>query len=242
MTSTLHSFKAWLALLAVTVLAGCAHPIAVVPDQARLARSADAPAPMPLRVGYHIPAALADMEVTTPGGGGDNIRYFPYRDIDAGFEKMLSNVFSDIVKLPSIAKPAETASSGVHYVIVPTIVTTSGGSGLFTWPPTSFSVDLTSQIRDPAGTLVASPRVVGFGSAETSERIFDHGIAGRRAMEDALLRMQAALRETSFSGAPAQRQRGTTSERLDQLKALRERKDITEEEYEKKRKEILDAL
>ena len=112
MTSTLHSFKAWLALLAITVLAGCAHPIAVVPDQARLARSADAPAPMPLRVGYHIPAALADMEVTTPGGGGDNIRYFPYRDIDAGFEKMLSNVFSDIVKLPSIANPAETASSG----------------------------------------------------------------------------------------------------------------------------------
>ena len=147
-------------------------------------------------VGYYIPPEVESLEVTTPGGGGDNVRYYPYRDMAEGFHKMLSNVFASVVKLDSPADKPTLDREGVNYVIVPTMVTTSGGSAFLTWPPTHFSVDLTSQVRSADGELVASPRVVGIGNADTGERLSERGIAGRRAMEDALLKMQSGLFDT----------------------------------------------
>jgi hypothetical protein len=232
------------ALLAIT-FAGCAHPIKVSPDLARLDRAPDSPPRLALSVGYYIPAEVASVEVTTAGGGGDNVRYYPYRDLEPGFQKILSNVFTSVVKLTSISdRPAQSGES-INYIVVPAIITSSGGSGFFTWPPTSFTVDLTSQVRDKDGKLFTSPRVVGTGSAETSERLSEHGIAGRRAMEDALLKMQTALFEANFLGVskqPSATNRGSTADRLSHIKELRDRGLLTEREYEEKRKEILDSL
>ena len=124
------------------------------------------------------------------------------------------------------------------------------GSGLFTWPPTNFTVDLTCNVRDSTGTLMATPRVVGTGSAETGERLRHHGIAGERAMEDALTKMQAALLETRFGGGPSngqisrpQTSGGMTRDsavRFAHLKELRDKGLINQAEYEAKRKAILD--
>ena len=246
---TLNRFL--LAITAVLLVAGCAHPITVIPDASRLERSSTAPVRIAANVGYYIPPAASSIEITTPGGGGDNVRYFPYRDIETGFQKMLSNVFASAVKLNSISDSSGIARDRIDYVIVPEIVTTSGGSGLFTWPPTSFTVDLTCNVRDSSGTLIASPRVVGAGGAETSERLPEHGIAGRRAMEDALLKMQASLLETRLratsSDARATQPRSpasgsTASGRLAELKELKDKGLISQEEYEAKRKAILEAL
>jgi hypothetical protein len=43
--------------------------------------------------------------------------------------------------------------------------------------------------------VIADPRVVGVGMAETSERLVDHGFAGRRAMEEALMKTHSALQQ-----------------------------------------------
>lgn len=180
-------------------LVGCAHPIKISPDMSRLETASTAQPRMTNKVGYYIPPEVESVEVTTQGGGGDNVRYYPYSDMDPGFHKILSNVFASVVKLPYPTDKSTLEREGIDYVIVPTIVTTSGGSGFFTWPPTNFSVDLTSQIRGSDGKLIASPRVVGIGNAGTSERLSEYGIAGRRAMEDALLKMQLALFETNLS-------------------------------------------
>jgi hypothetical protein len=181
-------------------LVGCAHPIKISPDMSRLEPVSTAQPRLTTTAGYYIPPEVESVEVTTQGGGGDNVRYYPYRDMAAGFHKMLSNVFASVVKLASPTDKPTLDREGINYVIVPTMVTTSGGSGFFTWPPTNFSVDLTSQIRNAEGKLIASPRVVGIGDADTAERLSEHGIAGRRAMEDALLKMQSALFETNFNG------------------------------------------
>ncbi len=69
--------------LACLVLFGCAHPITMNPDLAAVTVPAGAK-PIAKKVGYHIPEALRSVEVTTPGGGGDKVRYFPYRDIEPG--------------------------------------------------------------------------------------------------------------------------------------------------------------
>ena len=110
------------------------------------------------------------LEVTTPDGGGDNVRYYPYRDMDAGYAQMLGNVFSDVIKMQAPSGLAKLEAD-LDYVVQPEIMTSSGGSGLLTWPPTNFSVDMTSSIRDMSGSLVAKPRVLGIGAANTREAL-----------------------------------------------------------------------
>lgn len=194
-------------------------------------------------MGYYIAPTVAAVEVTTAGGGGDNVRYFPYRDIETGFQRVLSNVFGSAEKIDVM--PAGTEQSKFELVITPVLVTSSGGSGFFTWPPTNFTADLISQIRDRDGKLIASPRVVGTGAAETGERLSDHGFAGKRALEDALNKMQKALVETDLHGTPGKllnSANGSAEERLRRIKELRDNGSITEQEYEGRRKAVVDAL
>jgi hypothetical protein len=165
---------------------------------------------------------------------------------------MLSNVFSDVVRLESQPDRQPEARSGVDFTIVPVIVTTSGGSGLFTWPPTNFTVDLSNDVRDATGKRIATVRVVGSGSADTGERLRSHGLAGARAMADALAKMQVAMLETTLplASAAAEPSRAippaaspnAVADRLAQLKGLKEKGVISEAEYEAKRKAILDSL
>ena len=80
-------------MVAVVLMAGCAHRINIVPDTTKLELVSPTAPRVTANVGLYIPQEARSVEVTTPGGGGDNVRYYPYVDIEAGFEKMLSNVF-----------------------------------------------------------------------------------------------------------------------------------------------------
>lgn len=240
-------FKSLLSALFMFILAGCAHSIEISPNLARLERLPSDPPRLSSNIGYYIPAETISLEVITPGGGGDSVKYYPYRDMEAGFQKILSNVFTSVVKLVSLPDEGHVAN-GIDYVISPTVVTNSGGGGP-TYMPKSFTVDLTSQIRNREGKPVTDLRVVGTGSVDGyMERLSDRGIAGRQAMEDALLKMQAALREANFHGTekekqqPAVTNKDVTADRLAHLKELKDQGLITEKEYEEKRKAILDSL
>jgi hypothetical protein len=234
------------------LVAGCAHPIDVAPNLAKLDRSSIADTRIPARVGYYIPASASSLEVTTPGGGGDNVRYFPYRDIEDGFKKMLSNVFEGVSRLTSIGDTSDAARDGIDFIVVPEVVTNSSSESFITWTPMSFSVDLTSSIRDKVGKLITTLRVVGTGRAtEYGERLSDKGIAGRRAMEDALMKMQESFMEAKVLRAkpdarPTQQRpppvAGPAAARLSELKELMEKGLISREEYEAKRKAILESL
>src|SRR5882757_841160 len=104
---------------ATALLAGCAHPIKVAPDVAKLERVSSTLPRLTANVGYYIPPEVSSVEVTTAGGGGDNIRYYPYTDVEPGFEKMLSNVFTGVVKLNSITDMPGIARGGTQYIIQP---------------------------------------------------------------------------------------------------------------------------
>ena len=242
-----------LAIFCLT-LGGCAHSISITPDLAKIELTSNSVARVNVKVGYYIPPELSAIEITTAGGGGDNVRYYPYREIENGFQKILSNNFVSVVKLTSaieLAQISQEGKEGIKYSFFPELITNSGGSGLFTWPPTNFTVDLTVKVRDANGTVIGSPRVIGVGSADTSERLSKYGIAGERAMEDALLKMQAALREMKFNDmalkVSAQQQSlpdaGNSVElRLIHIKDLKLKGLISDDEYEFKRKEIIDGL
>ena len=240
------------AIATTVVLGGCAHPISIAPNLASIDTKTSLPEKVKAKIAYYIPQESLNREVTTPGGGGDNVRYFPYRDAEVGYEKMLSNTFETVVKRTQPAGSNKVLDGDTNFLLEPELITISGSTGFFTWPPTNFSVDMTSRVRDLSGKLVGSPRVLGAASVEG---IFDmkgnHGITGQNAMEDALQKMQASLVEFfrdllnggSPSASPTLRSGrnavSQTEERLVGLRALLEKGLINTDEYEKKRKDIL---
>lgn len=186
--------KLILSIAAVAALVGCAHPISLTPNIEKIEPDA-ASKPIAKNVAYYIADDERAREVVTPGGGGDKVSYLPYRDIETAFYKMLTNVFGSVTKLKSPTDAAAISKNNVSYVITPKMVTNSSSPSPFTWPPTKFNVDLTCRISDPTGNLVASQTVNGQGNAEFDEFKKDFSLSGKRATEDALLKMQRTLLE-----------------------------------------------
>ena len=135
-------------------LFGCAHPINMKPDIGAI--KGEATTTIEKEVGYHISEANMAVEVTTPGGGGDKVRYFPYRDMDAGFYKALSEVFKGVRKIMNPKDVAAIAKSGITLLIVPEITTTSSSPSPFTWPPTKFTVTLNCSVVDAKGQNITN--------------------------------------------------------------------------------------
>lgn len=200
----MNFYKLAATLLAAAALTGCAHPLMITPNVAKIERGAEAPPRAQAKVGYYINDALRTQEVTTPGGGGDKVTTVPYRDMEAGFYTMLGNVFDGVTRLKTPTDQEAIASNGLSYIITPEIVANSSSPSALTWPPTEFSIDLTCKITDASGKLLDNVKVSGKGKAEFDEFKADFGLSGKRATEDALLRMQGKLLDLKLASKPAQ--------------------------------------
>ncbi|HZV64789.1 MAG TPA: hypothetical protein VFG03_07780 [Telluria sp.] len=181
------------ACLLAAALAGCAHPLTITPNLAKLERDGMTPPRIKAKVGYYIADNLRSQEVTTPGGGGDKATSAPYRDVEAGLYIMLGNVFDGVTRLNSPSDRDAIRSNGISYIITPEILASSSSSSVLTWPPTEFHIDLLCKITDLDGKLLDSPKVVGHGQAEWAEFKGDFALSGKRAAEDALVQMQRKL-------------------------------------------------
>lgn len=249
--------KALFAVMVVSSLFGCAHQIAISPNTAKIERQPSSPPKIKANVGLILSADLSNIEITSPGGGGDSVRYFPYRDIEAAYQIMLLNVFEKVTKIKSTDEIKGLPKEDIKFIIEPTIVTNSGSTGFFTWAPTNFTVDLTSNIRDLTGKTIGNPRAVGNGQVDfILDMNGDYGLAGRLAMEDALLKMQRTLLEINYEHIPTGtaisdlsptnslklQPKEQSSVRLEKLKELFDKGLVTQEEYEYKRKSIIDSI
>lgn len=188
-------FSFLMAALLAGVLVGCAHPISMAPDLAGI--KADAGQPIDKSVGYHISDAARSQEVTSPGGGGDQLRYFPYRDLEPGLYKALGEVFRSVTKVQNPSDSAALAASGVQLLFTPEIKTISASDSLLTWPPTQFTVDLTCTVVDARGQAVDVIRVSGFGQATFDEFKSNFSLAAVRASNQSLTLLVKALRESA---------------------------------------------
>jgi hypothetical protein len=185
--------KLILAAAACVVLFGCAHPINMKPDLEGI--KTVGVKRIDKQVGYHMSDASMALEVTTPGGGGDKVRYFPYRDIESGFYKALAEVFSGVSKIKNPKDAEEVRKSGVSLVIVPEIITSSSSPSPFTWPPTQFNVTLSGVVQDSNGQLVRKFIVTGDGKAEFDEFKSNFSLSAVRASNDALAKLIKILGE-----------------------------------------------
>lgn len=253
-----------LAMSLSSVLSGCAHQIAINPDVSMIDRGNSAEK-IPGKAGYHFPPGYQEKEVVTPGGGGDRVRYKPYTDIESAYATMLGNVFTNITALESVNE-SEISKNSIDYVISLEMETDSSSPSTFTWPPTWFSVNLTSTISDSTGKILTNISVKGDGKAALGEFLSDKGLAGKRASFEALSKMQTALldapqlRSPVKSGAqtikqPGNVQENTPTESLAQtgngqdvaskLKTLKDLYDsglITKEEFNEKRAKVLGSF
>lgn len=167
-------------LVMVVLVTGCAHPITLTPD---INKIGNATSKINKSAGYYISPADMAKEMETKGGGGDNVKYMPYRDLDAGMFKAFSQVFDNVVKLKS---PGDAAAQGVQLVIVPSITTFSASDSLLTWPPTQFSITITNAVSDVNGKEIARVQSTGQGQATFSEFTSDFSLSAKRAAQDVM--------------------------------------------------------
>jgi hypothetical protein len=177
-------------LLSVVYLAGCAHPIVITPRTDKLPQANSKI--IQKNVGYYISKTDHAMEVTTDGGGGDQIKYKPYADLDSGIYKVLLNIYKNVVKMTSMDKTV-IAKNNISYVFTPKIKTKSSSSGVFTWPATDFEIELTMQARDANGNALWSKVVTAKGHAEYDEFKSDFQLSSRRASEELLNKLQKEI-------------------------------------------------
>jgi hypothetical protein len=189
----------WAALaIGVSLLAGgCAHPISLTADAASVVGSAGG-TKADRKVGLVITEEQRKREVVSPGGGGDKLSYFPYRDLETGLYMALSEHFTG-VSIVGGAADAKVKSEGLTLFVTPEISTTSHSPSLLTWPPTVFTVELACTVKDANDRVLKQFRVQGEGRAEFDEFKSDPSLSAKRASNDAIKKLVRAIGEFKAS-------------------------------------------
>jgi hypothetical protein len=172
----LHRLAA--ALATATLLAGCSHPITMITETTPPRSVAHL---IPKKVAYVMTDAQRDQQVTTAGGSGDRVSYYPYRDLEKSIRDALRAVYRDVIVLRTAGDAKVNEAAGVSLVFTPQIKTDSSSSSWVTWPPTSFTAEVACVVSDATGSEVTRVRATGNGTAEFGEFNGDYGLAARRA-------------------------------------------------------------
>lgn len=170
---------------------GCGHQINITPPLNTL--DADGISKIEKNVGYYISPSDLSLEVTTPGGGGDKVKYFPYKESEPALNKILSNIFAKVYPLTSIDDKQFLLSNDISYVFIPKIESNSSSDSAFTWPPTNFTVSIDCKALDSSGSIMWQKTVKGEGNAEFAEFKHDFSLAAKRAEKDAFLMLQEEI-------------------------------------------------
>jgi hypothetical protein len=186
--------QSWLRVATLASLfsvVGCAHQINITPPLNTLESGNQAK--INKTVGYYISPADRTKEVTTPGGGGDKVSYLPYPESEPALNKVLSNLYTNVVLVPSLEDKSFIASKNIAYIFIPVIETDSSSESAFTWPPTRFTVTLDTRAIGPGGNVVWQKKVSGQGQAEFNDFKHDFSLSARRASKQAFQNLQQAI-------------------------------------------------
>jgi len=181
----------YISLALILFCTGCAHSVVTTPDLVELKHGGAQP--IDKNVGYYISKEDREKQVTTPGGGGDKVSYYPYREMEPALYKTLSNVFRRAYALDSHNDSQTIQAKTIAFVFTPRIATNSSSESALTWPPTKFTVILSCQAVDPSGKTVWEKQFKGEGTAEFEEFKKDFSLAAKRASQSTFEQFQRAL-------------------------------------------------
>jgi hypothetical protein len=183
----------------IGIISGCAHGIQLTPNLDDLHNThVEVENKINKNVAYYISQQDRDTEVITPGGGGDKVKYYPYKDTEAALNTMLSKVFNHVYSIPLIKQAAFIQEKNISYIFKPSIKTDSSSVSFLTWPPTHFTFELTCTATDLSGNEVWSKKVKAEGNAEYGEFKKDLSLSARRASEEAFKLMLAELLNANY--------------------------------------------
>lgn len=182
----MKQLKSFVIITAIAVLSGCAHPIKMNPNTDSFVSSGKQ---INASVGYHISDEDRKKIVTTPGGGGDKVTYSPYKDTETILFTVLLNKFKDVYLVKSLEDNSFIKENEIKLIFIPKIITQSSSSSAFTWPPTTFVIDLTVEALDSRGVVVWKKQIKKTGEAEFDEFKADSSLSARRAVEQAFLQL-----------------------------------------------------
>jgi hypothetical protein len=173
---------------------GCAHPISLQADATAIIGSNKAAPKIERKAALAISDEDRKRQVTTPGGGGDKVSYFPYRDLETGLYIVMSESFSSVSRVSGLSDP-KIAQEGITLVLFPEVTTQSHSPSLLTWPPTVFTIDVAATVKAPDNRTIRQFKVQGEGRAEFDEFKKDPSLSARRAAQDMLNKLVKALNE-----------------------------------------------
>ncbi|MBU1360649.1 MAG: hypothetical protein KKC79_07425 [Gammaproteobacteria bacterium] len=134
-------------------------------------------------------------QVTSPGGGGDSISYYPYRDLEKAIREALRSVYQEVSTVQSPTDARAAPGSEIDLIFVPTIKTTSHSPSALTWPPTEFNTEITCSVQDASGQEIATIKAIGQGRAEFEEFRSNFSLAANRAANDVSAKLSEAIRQ-----------------------------------------------
>jgi hypothetical protein len=176
------------AVLPLFTLLGCAHSINITPPMNTLTK--EGIVKIDKNAGYYISPENMQKEVTTPGGGGDSVKYVLYKESEPALKKVLSNIFNQVFEVPSPTDANFIASNKIFYIFTPEFTTDSSSPSPFTWPPTKFTMKIDCKATDGSGAVIWQTHVEDEGTAEYGEFKNDFSMAARRATQKAFLKLQ----------------------------------------------------
>jgi hypothetical protein len=186
-------------LAGVAVLAGCAHPVSIRSDvtypKTQTANDAS--------VGYYISDSNRKLEVTTPGGGGDKIRYFPYRDLEPALLETLGSVFGKVYALPDAGRADYIKAHDITFVFEPMFTTGSSSDSMMFWPVTDFDLTMKVTAVDGNGKSIWEHQFTGHGHVDKNRSLVDVPPAKEAAKQVFEQLRQALVNEPSFQHSSA---------------------------------------
>jgi hypothetical protein len=180
-----------LAVFLLFSLVGCGHSINITPPMNTLGK--EGVVKIDKNVGYYISAENMNKEVTTPGGGGDKVKYFPYKESEPALKAVLGNIFQQVVSVPAPNDAKFIADNKIAYIFTPELTTDSSSPSPFTWPPTKFTLKIDCKAADGSGKLLWQTVVTGEGQAEFEEFKGDFSLAARKASQKAFMKLQEEI-------------------------------------------------
>jgi len=183
-------------ILAIIFMSGCSHKISLSPSLNEL-REVKVGNNIDVNVGYYISNEDKKAEVTTPGGGGDKVKYTPYKDIEAALNTMLSRKFSRVYSLNSMNNKNIIETKNIKYIFTTNIHTNSSSSNILIWPPTDFSIDLTCKAVNTNNQKIWEETVSGKGYANSGELMENFSLSAKRATKEAFSKMLIQLEKTN---------------------------------------------
>ena len=188
--SILKNLKPIAWLIMSLALSACAHPINIGPIETPVRNDAKL---IKKNVAYVMTDENRNKLVTTDGGGGDKVSYYPYRELEKAIRDALRSTYESVTVIKSVADAKAIQENNLSLIFSPEISTSSVSNSPFTWPPTQFFINLSCDVVDNQAKEVTQFRISGNGSAEFSEFKTDFGLAGRRAASDLATKLQQEI-------------------------------------------------